>query len=236
MIVCLYLHTVSQDGSVAISSDKDLYSSSRDTAVLTCTYLAGPGNTIQWLRGGVFLQRETENVSTIEGLVAGEVFTCIVINTAGTGQSDIILNIEPEVSSDPTDIYIDVNQTAVFCCLVSSYPPAEYEWFKGDGVLPDSVVNSNNICITVERVSFGDEGEYYCTNNITVESNTAWLTGELVYLYFECLTNTHLENSSLALLSHPCVHPHITLHTMQYRLTAVWLCYLTMVYSTMETL
>ena len=179
------LFTVSPEGSVVIRSDKELYEP-MDSAILICTHLGGPGNMIQWLRNGAL--QDTEGVFRVDRLVVGEVITCRVVNTAGQGSDSLILRIAPVVTAHPTDVLATVNETATFCCGISSYPPAEYEWFKLNGSLPPTVDNTTQPCLNI-NISFGDEGEYYCigsSNNISVTSNAALLTGELL-LCFACI-------------------------------------------------
>ena len=184
-------YAVSPEGNVAIMSNREIYSET-DTAMLNCSHLGGPENTIQWLRDGSVLARETQDTYITEGLlVAGQVFTCMVTNAAGEGIADIVLNIAPVFSSHPRNVFRDVNQSVVFCCSVRSYPPPQYEWFKVNGSLPASVGTSTNSCLTVDQVSFGDEGRYYCigiSNNISITSDPALLTSKL----FQCFPLIHI--------------------------------------------
>ena len=173
---------MSPTGSVSLTSDKEIYGID-NAAVLTCTHLGGPGNRITWLKNGFLLIGETESTVVIEMLVIGEFFTCIVTNSAGEGRDDIVLNIAPMISLQPTSVNTTVNQSIEICCGISSYPPPLYEWFKVNGSLPVNVETSNSSCLFVNQVSFGDEGEYYCvgtSSNVSISSNTALLTSELL--------------------------------------------------------
>ena len=164
---------------MSLESDKEIYDIG-DAAVLTCTHQGGPGNIIQWLRNGSLLQ-EAENTVVIETLVIGEVLTCIVTNPAGESRDDIILNILPIISSQPSSIFAIVNQIVEICCSISSYPPPFYQWFKVNSSLPANTQTSESSCLIVNEVSFGDEGEYYCvgtSHNVSVTSLTALLTSE----------------------------------------------------------
>ena len=186
-----FAYAVSPEGSVSIMSNSKIYSET-DIAMLNCSHLGGPENTIQWLRDGSVLSGETQDTYITEGLlVAGQVFTCMVTNAAGEGIADIVLNIAPVFSSHPRDVFRDVNQSALFCCSVRSYPPPQYEWFKVNGSLPASVETSTNSCLTVDQVSFGNEGRYYCigtSNNISITSDPALLTSKL----FQCFPLIHI--------------------------------------------
>ena len=211
----MYLCAVSPEGSVNVTSSGEVYSET-DTAVLNCSHLGGPDNTIQWLRDGSVLSGETQDTYVTEGLlVAGEVFTCMVTNAAGEGIAEIVLNIAPVFSSHPRDVFRDVNQSAVFCCSVHSYPPPQYEWFKVNGSLPASVETSTNSCLTVDQVSFGDEGKYYCigtSNNISITSDTALLTGKLATL--PCLhTYMHTQNACPQMCEYTFLSYYMLTHT-----------------------
>ena len=171
---------------MSLESDKEIYGIN-DAAVLTCTHLGGPGNGIKWLQNGFLLIGESESTVVIEMLVIGEMFTCIVTNSAGEGRDDIVLNIAPMTSLQPTSVNTIVNQSIEICCGISSYPPPLYEWFKVNGSLPVNVETSNSSCLLVNQVIFGDEGEYYCvgtSSNLSISSTTALLTGEfLLHVY-----------------------------------------------------
>ena len=172
---------MSPEGSVSVTSDKEIYDNG-DSAVLTCTHLGGPGNSIQWLRNGSLEAGNANNIFAIEEVVIGEMFTCIVTNLAGEGRNDIVLNVAPIIVSNPANNFTVVNQSVEFCCSISSYPPTLYEWFKVSGSLPANVEISNSSCLLVNQVSFGDEGEYYCvgtSNSLSITSSTAILTSEL---------------------------------------------------------
>ena len=169
---------MSPEGSVVLTADMEVYQRG-DRAVLTCAHLGGPGNVIRWLRNDSLLAQETENELMIGDLIIGEVLTCTVSNAAGEESASIVLNIAPVITSHPSDVLPIVSQAIEFCCEVSSHTLPEYEWFKVNGSLPASVEESNTACLTVSRVRFGDEGEYYCTgtsNGISVTSDTALLT------------------------------------------------------------
>ena len=146
---------------------------------LTCSYLGGPDNMVQWLRGDSILENKTDKTLSVEGVVTGEKFTCRVTNMAGSDSTVRI--IRPIVTSHPSDARANVNESVTFCCNITSYPPPIYQWQKVMGSLPASVKNSNNSCLVVSHVKFGDEGQYFCrgtSNNTHSSSRKALLTSE----------------------------------------------------------
>ena len=155
----------------------------------TCTDLGGPGNSIQWLRDDEDLTSETDNLLTLTNITVegdGAVYTCVANNSAGMGSASVGLNISPVIDLDPTDINTDNNETVSFACNARAFPPPVYEWVRVGDLLPESVTGENTSMLTFNPVMFGDQGDYYCTatsSGITVSSNTATLTSELVYTY-----------------------------------------------------
>ena len=177
---------MSPEGSVEVTSDRELYEVG-DSAMLTCSHLGGPGNTVQWLRDGDSLGEATDDTYTIPEitpLVIGVVYTCNVSNLAREGQANITLSIVPIILAHPDDTFAVVYGSVIFCCNATGYPPPLYSWNKWNGSLPDSVYTTEGThgnCLTINSVRFGDEGEYFCTatsNNVTVPSNTGLMTGE----------------------------------------------------------
>ena len=175
--------TVSPEGSVEVTSDRELYEVG-DSAMLTCSHLGGPGNTVQWLRDGDSLGEETDDTYTIPEITPpdiGVVYTCNISNLAGEGQANITLSVGPIITAHPDDTFAVVDSSVIFCCNANGYPPPLYSWNKWNSSLPDSIENYNSSCLVINSVKFGDEGEYFCTatsNNVTVLSNASLLTGE----------------------------------------------------------
>ena len=163
---------------------------------LICSHLGGPGNTVRWLRGvEPVISEGTQNVLNINGVETGEIFTCIVSNPAGESSDRLI--IRPLITLHPSHRQARVNQAVEFCCNASSYPPPQYEWFKIEGAFPDSAVDIGSRCLTLEIVTFGDEGSYFCSgtsNDVSAYSRRALLTGMC-----HCNTHTHTHTHTLPL-------------------------------------
>ena len=178
---------MSPEGGVFVTSDAMVYEDGDDGA-LTCSHQGGPGNAIQWWRGDNELQDETGNILNVFGISAldiGVVYTCVVSNLAGEGYGKLRLPIAPVIALQPQQRLSNVTETVAFCCNATGYPTPAYAWNKVNGSLPlsSSVNYIDSSCLVIHEVDYGDAGEYFCTatsNNITVASTTALLTGKCI--------------------------------------------------------
>lgn len=154
--------------------------------ILPCESLGGPENYFQWFKNGITftsVQNDTTNISrlylfNVTALRDGAVYTCVVINPAGMGNTSISLNIAPIFMQLPTDIFTENGTTVSFMCLATAYPEPTYLWYKTGGALPVSAIGNNSPNLTFSLVHFEDEGSYYCTatsNGIPLESPPAFL-------------------------------------------------------------
>jgi len=154
-----------------------------NNVTFTCDSLGGPGNTFQWLMNGQVLENETEPTLLLTSITAasdGGVYTCVVMNSVGAGNASVQLNIGPVIDVHPVDINTVRGANVSFTCNAIAFPPPQYEWMRVDSPLPETALAQHSILV-FSAVSFGDEGDYYCTatsSGTTVSSNTATLTSE----------------------------------------------------------
>ena len=178
----ILFHAVSPEGGVSITPVDVVYDE-EDNVTFTCHSLGGPGNTFQWLMNGQVLEDEREPTLLLINITVasdGGVYTCVVMNSAGAGNASVQLNIGPVIDVHPVDINTERGANVFFICNAIAFPGPQYEWIRADSPLPDTAIALHNILV-FSAVSFGDEGDYYCTatsSGITVSSNSATLTSE----------------------------------------------------------
>ena len=170
--------------------------------MLTCLHLGGPGNKVQWKYSTQTEVNLTEENNTllVEGAVTGENFTCIVNNSAGSDQAVFV--VRPLRKINPLHKNVQIKEEVTFCCNISSYPPPQYEWFKGNSP-SNPIENSSSSCLDLGPVQFGDEGYYYCvgsSNNESRESKKAKLTSEPQSLLFSFYILHNICNMHLPLV------------------------------------
>ena len=185
LIAPISFHPVSPEGGVSITPVDTVYDEG-DNVTFTCDSLGGPGNTFQWLKDGQVLEDEREPTLLLTNITVasdGGVYACVVMNSAGVGNASVQLNIGPVIDVHPVDINTLRGANVSLTCNAIAYPAPQYEWMRVDSRLPGAALALHNILV-FSAVSFGDEGDYYCTatsSGITVSSNTATLTSEFQY-------------------------------------------------------
>ena len=189
---------VSPEGGVTITPDDALYSE-LDNVTFTCTSHGGPENHFQWFKNNVpisELENNFSNTSTlylhrVTARTDGAVYTCVVTNSAGSGDASVSLNIRPRLVQSPTNLLTKKGATAVFVCLASAYPEPTYQWMRIGGVLPVSAVGENTTTLSILPVQFEDEGYYYCSvtsNEITLSTLSVYLLSESSYKQYSSVT------------------------------------------------
>ena len=183
---CFY--SVSPEGSVRVFPNNAVLSDG-DSLNLTCLAEGGPGNRFQWYFNESLLQNETsENLlllSNITALDNGGLYTCTVINDAGSGSDDTYVYVYPMITASPSDKFVDRFDSVTFSCEATAFPYPEYEWFSEEKSLLFNgyVYGQYTSMLHISRVYY--HGRYYCTatsNNVTVESKRATLYGECIRL------------------------------------------------------
>ena len=169
-----------------------------DTVILECMTLGGPGNTFQWSFNGAVIENETSASAnlTLPNVTAenGGSYTCNVTNAAGSDTNSTYVFIRPMITLRPTSTNVVVGENVTFSCDATGFPEPSIRWLKEDSLLPSSAVGENTKTLTIDPVSFGDEGFYYCeatSNDLVVESDRATLSGTKntshVFLVYKCV-------------------------------------------------
>ena len=162
-----------------------------DNVTFTCTSLGGPDNSIQWLKDGenftgvISSNSNTLTLIYISVMEDGGVYTCVASNAAGTGNASVSLLISPVFVMDPTSEEITNGTIVSFMCMALAFPDPTYMWFRVDGDLPESAMETNTSTLTLFPAVFGDQGDYYCnatSNGVPVSSQTATLTSKSLSL------------------------------------------------------
>ena len=155
-----------------------------ETAVLNCSANGGPNNMFQWQRNGSVLEDENTTTLTIANLTAsqGGVYTCNVSNSAGSGNSDVSLNIRPYFTTQPMNMTNSNGSMISLTCVAEAFPFPEYQWGRGDGgEIRNDITGQNSTMLTFTSLVFGDEGDYYCnvtSGNSRVRSGVITINSE----------------------------------------------------------
>ena len=161
-------------------------------ATFTCEALGGPGNQFQWLKSDVVLVNETQSmltISVISGSGDGGDYTCLVMNAAGNGSDTVSLYVEPEITTQPTNVTTDNDGIVSFNCAADGFPMPTFSWEKEDGNTFTKVVGATNQTLRFNPAVFSNEGRYRCiatvnfpmgtVNNISSASDLTTLTSKL---------------------------------------------------------
>lgn len=179
---------MSPEGSVSVSPINMVFERGNN-ATFDCTAQGGPGNTYQWQQNGTNLDNETMQTLAITQITVnnGDEYTCIVTNVAGNDSASTSLFVYPEITQDPVNVLNATNGSVrILACEAVGFPEPLYRWVRVSGTFRENVVGVNSKMLMFNPVIFGDEGEYYCTatsNNVTVTSQNATLTGNLCTTY-----------------------------------------------------
>ena len=172
---------VSPEGSVSVLPSQ-VFSDRGDNVTFNCSSQGGPNNVFQWLKNGSVLDGETSSLLTITDITVedGAEYSCLVSNAADNSSAMASLFIIPEIVQQPQDINTNNGSAITFKCLATGYPSPQYIWNKEN---PEGVVVAMTVGVeselTIDPVTFGDEGYYRCVAFIFYEDNA---TAPTVYM------------------------------------------------------
>ena len=170
-------------GNVTVESSRQSFDRG-ETAVLNCSANGGPNNMFQWQRNGSVLEDENTTTLTIANLTAsqGGVYTCNVSNSAGSGNSDVSLNIRPYFTTQPMNVTNSNGSMSSLTCVAEAFPSPEYQWERDDGKeIRNNITGQKSTMLNFTSLVFGDEGVYYCnvtSENSMVQSEVVTITSE----------------------------------------------------------
>ena len=155
-----------------------------ENATLVCNSTGGPGNSYLWLKDGRDLNGENSSVLTLLDITVttGGTYTCMVSNAAGNHSTSTLLFVFPYFLQQPLEVVLTSAESSVnITCVAVSFPDPEYQWEHEDGRVIREDILVNMSILTISRIQFGDEGNYYCnalSNGFINSSLNALVTGE----------------------------------------------------------
>ena len=150
--------------------------------------MGGPGNDFGWLFNKKQLGRSSIvndsasilTLSNVNASIGGE-YSCVVTNRAGNDTASTFVFISPYFITQPVNTEGSNGSAVNLTCQAEAFPEPDYQWRRVDGKeIRDELMGVNSMSLIFNPLSFGDEGEYYCTvtsRNISIGSDTAIITG-----------------------------------------------------------
>ena len=125
----------------------------------------------QWFKEDVLLPNVNGpflNVTVRTPGTDGGNYTCTVSNVAGTESATSSLYVLPVIISQPINVSTVIGSTVRFSCEADGFPMPTYQWEKArqDGSFI-KVPGAINQTLTLQSVSFEDNGRYRCITTIT---------------------------------------------------------------------
>ena len=166
-----------------------------------CSAEGGPNNTYYWThdncginnlsRLDILSEKSTLTLESINGTDGG-LYTCIVINEAGYGNSTVTLYVLPEITTQPMDQFVDPGDTIVLTCIADSFPAPTYQWQRMNTTTEEfeDLSRETATIYTINDVEHEDFGIYRCVVttpiiNVTINSRDTIIAGKFyTNLYF----------------------------------------------------
>ena len=110
---------------------------------------------------GVFIGTTTNHLTVYGTVVAmtGDQYRCLVSNTTGSTTSSVgilTVNQPPVVTTQPTNLSLNIGQTATFTVVATGTAPLTYQWQKYSTVIP----GATSATLTLTNVQMSDIGSY----------------------------------------------------------------------------
>ena len=209
-------HIVSpQDFVFVYPSNKTV--SHYENTTFDCMAKGVPDTIIQWIKGSNPLSSMTppldvtsvlsaltivsnESTLTLESIVGddGGEYTCIAINEAGFGNDTVILLVQPEIITQPQDVYLNAGNNLSLSCVADSFPPPMYQWEQMNRIsgvfvplLAEDGGNTSNLTIT--EIPYQVYGTFRCIVSapmieVNAISNEVLVTGKYILILFHTLS------------------------------------------------
>ena len=161
-----------------------------------CSAGGGPNNTYFWTHDNstsgiddlneldILSLKSTLTLESINGANGG-LYTCIAVNEAGSDNSTVTLYVRPEITTQPTDQFVDPGDTVTLTCIADSFPAPTYQWQRMNTTTSEfeDLFEETVTTYTINDVEHEDFGIYRCvvttpTINVTINSKDTIIAGK----------------------------------------------------------
>ena len=176
-----------------------------------CTAEGGPNTIIRWIKGRNPLSPMTppldvtsvlstltivgnESTLVLESIVgdSGGEYTCIAINEAGFDNDTVYLLAQPEIITQPQDVYLNAGNDLSLTCVADSFPPPMYQWERmnrttGVFVPLPAEFGGNTSNLTITEIPYQIYGTFRCVASapmieVSSTSNEVLVTGKYMLM------------------------------------------------------
>ena len=186
-------HVVSPSGTIQV--DPVVQTAKTGTVItFNCSAEGGPNNTYYWTRDNsdisnlsrldILSEKSALVLESINGTDGG-LYTCIAVNEAGYDNSTVTLYVHPEITTQPTDQFVDPGDTATLTCIADSFPAPNYQWQRMNTATKEfeDMFEETATTYTINDVEHEDFGIYRCvvttpTINETINSRDTIIAGK----------------------------------------------------------
>jgi len=128
----------------------------------TTVVIANPYPTFQWQTNGVNVAGATNTSLTLANVqyaaLNGATVSVIASNAAGmtTNSATLTILVPPVINPQPTNLTVNVGNTAVFTSGATGVPTPTFQWYKNNAV----ITNQTNSTLTIASAQGSDIGNY----------------------------------------------------------------------------
>ncbi|CAM2069098.1 S8 family serine peptidase [Sulfidibacter corallicola] len=159
----LSLEISAKEPPLILQSPSDTTACESQMVIFQVTARGSAPLSYQWRKNGLPINAADGReliLGGIESFDAGT-YDCVVTNPHGSMISSptSLTVVEPvTITEQPTGQIICPGEDLVWCIGVNGADPFQYQWYHNDSPIPGAQAS----CLSIDEVSLGDEGSYYC--------------------------------------------------------------------------
>lgn len=177
---CMALTVCSGGCPPTVGSISDQTVIQGNTGTFSASVAGLPAPTVQWQENGTDIPGATGTsliLTNVQFSQDGFVYSIIASNVAGTATNGATLHviIAPSISQQPTNLTVNVGQSATFSVTASGVPALNYQWQKNN----NNILNATNASYHIASAQASDMANYrvVLSNTAgTLNSSNAFLT------------------------------------------------------------